>query len=763
MSYTDIITARRRCLQAIRKFEISKQNSKRKQEGEKEMLSEYSSFQLLLRKIFPFLGKEHDYGASNWYENIFVDGTRQNSFCNILLFFAMTQVIGLFILTITLLKYAIFPQRAGVLIGITVQVITSFAIWCKHIRCIILLSMPAFFTSKVRQIIVVFIILWTFQSSAMNITSNLQTMAEGVSCVQNRVISTVNEVFGNANDALGQQTIDEVIEIVKTLLSPMETFKKNIAGLLDMVKKVTNLFTGQSSLFKAVEDVCDQTAAGPEARCRRFVNESITDCQTIMWDPLCYPINILYTSCNALAMAVSRCNFPASVMTFVKSGVNSIINSATNETISNIKDNGKFSIFGEMSEMAMEALQGQTMVRDFGLNFTNEYKPDFQSQVDLGKVQEIIKKEFEAFVWFSQKLELFLNSGLYFLIFEGFAWSTWYLFKFLISEKKDNHYIGEAFIKYDVQREIQGMSCLLPLLPKEKLQYIRFYQKKMVKDERRWTYYRIAMTLFGGVVPFFIITIDITLYNCFEMIFHFLTDDTFFEFPSLYKFKIGGNGMFANLINKILAIFEPLSEATQKKDNMWTRCMTEPSPPDYFLFERMFYLFLFGLLLCPMESYFKRFRHVVAESFFKNRRKARLIWLYNEILENRRNSIQQGMVASRGMDQQMKLIKDHKGAGPKRNLVNRALPVLSKDTYACTKCARGDLRISDGHNTRICVNCHAVYCVDCYTIRKRCIDCNYTLQIMSSKIEFYMDSSGDESENSVSSLSTSSVSDQANL
>lgn len=44
-------------------------------------------------------------------------------------------------------------------------------------------------------------------------------------------------------------------------------------------------------------------------------------------------------------------------------------------------------------------------------------------------------------------------------------------------------------------------------------------------------------------------------------------------------------------------------------------------------------------------------------------------------------------------------------------------------------------------NARICVNCKGLYCVDCYTIRKKCLDCTFPLQIIAENVEFYVDSS----------------------
>uniref|UniRef100_A0A0K0EFD1 DC_STAMP domain-containing protein n=1 Tax=Strongyloides stercoralis TaxID=6248 RepID=A0A0K0EFD1_STRER len=758
MSYIELLRARKGVQKALYKFLVYKENAKRKYEGRDDLISEHSKFKIFLRTIFPFIRSEKGYKAETFYQRIYEEGTRENSIAKVLISFLFLQVIGLLMYSITAFKYAIFPQKAGVYIGLIIQIIICFNIFSKFSRCVIMLSIPSLLTSKIRQIIMLLLILWAFQNCAMNVTRNFQQTAEGMSCVQNRIVSVVKEVMGSIKILLGDKMIEDVVEIIKQILNPMETFKKNIGGLSNIITKMTNFFSDESFILKKAQDLCDESIVGSEAKCRKFVDESIEDCEKKYWKVFCYPIKALYGSCSFISVIVSHCNMPTKIVQYVNSGVNNMITSATNKTIKSLQKNGKIKILGEVSDDAIRSLSSGHLIKDFGLEFAANHDSNHKNDVDLISLQEMIKKEFEFFVKLLYYIEVFLNSAIYFVVFEGLLWSTIYLYKFLTREKHDNHYIGERFIEMDIQREIQGMSCILPLLDREKITYIRSYQRKLTKTERRWTYFRIALTIFGGIVPFFLVAMDIIVYNSFEMVYHFLVDDTFFEFPSLYKFKVSGNGMFAGLLNKILDIFEPISDATKKKDNMWTQCLTEPNPPNYELFEKMLYLYLFCFILCPAECYFKRLRHVIASSYYPSRIQPRLLFLYNEILEKRRCSIQQGLMATRQMDQQMKLIKDHKGRGKKKNLINKALPSLTKDSYCCTKCSRGDLKISDEFNTRICVNCHSVYCIDCYTIRKRCIDCNYTLQVMTHQIEFYYDSSGDDTSTSSSSTSSSSSS-----
>ena len=48
--------------------------------------------------------------------------------------------------------------------------------------------------------------------------------------------------------------------------------------------------------------------------------------------------------------------------------------------------------------------------------------------------------------------------------------------------------------------------------------------------------------------------------------------------------------------------------------------------------------------------------------------------------------------------------------------------------------------------TRICINCNVLYCVDCFSVSKQCHQCGWPIQRVIEEVEFYVDSSGSESE-----------------
>lgn len=65
-------------------------------------------------------------------------------------------------------------------------------------------------------------------------------------------------------------------------------------------------------------------------------------------------------------------------------------------------------------------------------------------------------------------------------------------------------------------------------------------------------------------------------------------------------FQISGEGFAANLMKKILQIFNPITRGSDV-DDRWRKCFSEPNPPDYLLFQLMLFLYILSILMCFVQ------------------------------------------------------------------------------------------------------------------------------------------------------------------
>lgn len=146
--------------------------------------------------------------------------------------------------------------------------------------------------------------------------------------------------------------------------------------------------------------------------------------------------------------------------------------------------------------------------------------------------------------------------------------------------------------------------------------------------------------------------------------------------------------------------------------------------------------------------------------------------MYKEILEKRKNILNQTLKLAAEKVERLRIKKATKGKKEsnenlkeqenQEELEVNLLPETK--TKQCVRCGRIDLKLTNSRlvfvkkkllqlcffylssNTRICVNCKTLYCVDCFSIRKKCLDCKWPLQQVAKETEFYVDSSCSDSE-----------------
>ncbi|KAL3998063.1 DC-STAMP-like family protein [Acanthocheilonema viteae] len=319
-----------------------------------------------------------------------------------------------------------------------------------------------------------------------------------------------------------------------------------------------------------------------------------------------------------------------------------------------------------------------------------------------------------------------------------------YVVKYKQKEKTDNVYITEEFRNIDMIREAQGQPSLLPLLPKEREIYIEGLTLHMTSKEKMRMLFSFAITLIGGFLPTFLILLDVFTYQMLYFTYSFLQSNaTRTDRLDFYNLKAAGEGFMAKLLQRILQIFHPIT-GSQHSDDDWRQCFTEPNPPDFQLIRLMMFLYFIAFLLCVVQVYVVRCRHLIAQYYWPERTKPRTLWLYNKVLEGRKNILTQLIKAAKEKEFKEQLVEDEiSGQG---NLVNRGLTVLSADQYRCLRCFRPDLSIADASNSRICPNCNSLYCTDCYAVKKKCLECGASLQAVLNETEFYIDSSCEEDE-----------------
>lgn len=148
------------------------------------------------------------------------------------------------------------------------------------------------------------------------------------------------------------------------------------------------------------------------------------------------------------------------------------------------------------------------------------------------------------------------------------------------------------------------------------------------------------------------------------------------------QFEVNGNGILADMCQGIANSFNSL---TKVKTIDTVPCLPNASEPNYMMYEKIVTILGIIWILLLFEPYGLRIRQKILECYYPQRAEERAIWLYNEIISERRLFVH---IARRKARQ--RFLKDKAGAQgyyskPYRVWI-RLVKCLALIKYRCSLC-----------------------------------------------------------------------------
>ncbi|MCP9261158.1 BMA-SPE-42, isoform b [Dirofilaria immitis] len=690
--------------QKLKELHFIAENCRRSVTGEERLVDEREKFWMKCGHLFPPL-----YPNPKPIPKMLMNGCsptvpEKTIYCALHLVFSS---VNLLVCSSSFLLPSNIPSSpVGVYVSIVVQFILGLMIPFPSFRAVVLITAIKLVTSR--------LLLHHSHIPATNTTRNLQMLAESVACVSDSAIQIGNQLAAEINMQTNKLSLSGLKEQSRFFIKHLKNFRNIMRKLQNIIVKFGKQTKDYLVQLLKVKEYCQRFFIAPYYFCIRIFDESAQYCDRFtLYRGLqtCKFVKDMRTICDAARFSEIVCVIPEKIKESLKS---------------------------ERSR------SGKKSWEELGISINHTIERNRTKTFRLGRMKEELEGILNQFKVFVDILSITIKFIVPNLIIVTLLMAALYVVKYKQKEKADNVYITEEFRNVDMMQEAQGQPSLLPLLPKEREIYIEGFTLRMTSKEKMRMLFAFAITLIGGFLP---------------------------------TVLAAGEGFMAKLLQRILLIFHPIT-GSQYSDDDWRQCFMEPNPPDFQLIRLMIFLYLIALLLCViqfdmleirqkvivlesmplifhdrilvgttvgtiatnwinnihMKVYVVRFRRLIVQYYWPERIKPRALWLYNQILESRKNVLTQLVKAAK---------EKISGRG---NLVNRGLTVLGADQYRCTRCFRSDLSIADASNSRICANCNNLYCTDCYAVKKKCLECGASLQAILNETEFYVDSSCEEDE-----------------
>ncbi|KAL1513928.1 hypothetical protein ABEB36_003266 [Hypothenemus hampei] len=657
--------------------------------------------------------------TSCWYRNCYElkhEGSYKNYFFKSFIGFFSGVLLTYFLYFVFIFQLNVQITSATIICAFLGCILTIGLAFSSNIRCIVLLTLPQFFSKRGRQALMAYAFILALTGPAQNTLNNLGILNESLACGQEQlkqavkqIIDVIKKPFMAIKEAI-KKVIRTVKEIVKKIKEILLKIKRIVMAIVRVIKSVFE-FLGK------MINICNKELGTPFERCTRVFENAIADCNA--------KLGPLFNWLCSLAYIVKAVCYIVKIFDYICMIVDFISNSIVGVIIRKIK------IF-------VRHIKTMFYVR---IRFAHSFKYKTVASKSVTEIAKEIVKEVKAR---SQGIVAFFNfmtsaSMLFFtyLIFQV----IFYRFKYLTSEKFDNIYITKNFRKIDQRRAKTGKETVLPLTKSEQQTYVPIASAKLVRSERRSLSKNITKLATASVKLGTHMAADYSLYWVLNLISHHARYQSKVQAPNFPVAHITGEGFLAKLLRSIVNAFQPVGI---KLEIDTVPCLPIPIPPDFDRYIQIGITIAICWILTVFEPYGLRLRNAIMGYYYPLRAKQRTIWLYNHILRSRVSFL---LLARRKLRKKFGL----KGQG---------------DEISCKQLLRTKLRICFGRNLEksclLCAEifkeseksrfikcstpgCPGLFCLECFeSLKNICPVCLSPIEYGDIEDE-EKDSSGDES------------------
>ncbi|XP_023246620.1 uncharacterized protein LOC106643472 [Copidosoma floridanum] len=483
-----------------------------------------------------------------------------------------------------------------------------------YVRCIILLFLPQFFSKRGRQALMAYAFILTLAGPARNTLHNLGALSESLACVQEQLkdaVRSVIELVKHPFYALRQS----LVQIVRSIKAVARKIRRMLVATKRLVMSILQVIESAFEWLASVVSLCNKEFGTPYERCQAMFQRALEDCRWRLGDnfgKMCVVTGAARVVCLPLKPLDVICGL-----------------------VSYVSD----AIVAEVKQKLRAFSRGMRAMFFVRIRFKHEYHMETNKSRNLGEISAEISSEIKSRT--RRFLGIFGWAGLLacFFFFFLVLRVIHYRYKWLTSDRFDNHYLTGHMRDIDLRRARQDKETLFPLNWRERAKYIKPTSILLARSERTRLAKSAVFLALACVKLAVYLAIDYCLFWTLDTIrYHgkmslLRPRERQRQAFAASSVQVKGTGFLAELFRGIAGAFSPYGRAnTQVEDSA---CLPEPRPPDYDGYARIATVALLCWVMAFFEPYGLRLRHAVLSQYYPDRAKQRAVWLYNRILRSR--------------------------------------------------------------------------------------------------------------------------------
>ncbi|XP_023019209.2 DC-STAMP domain-containing protein 2 [Leptinotarsa decemlineata] len=477
----------------------------------------------------------------------------------------------------------------------------------SKIRCIVLLTLPHFFSEKGRQALLAYALILVISGPAKNTLNNMGILNESLACGQEQLKSAVRQIidvikkpFYALRDAI-KKVVETVKKVVKKIKEILLKIKRIIMGIIKVIKAVFQF------LAKIIS-ICNKELGTPFERCSRVFENAIADCNAKLGSLFSWMCSITYIV-KSVCYIVKPFDLVCLIVDFINDSIIGVVVRKVKGFVRHIRT--------------------MFYVR---IKFSHSFHFETNSSKSVVEISREIVQEIKDRTKTVTAVFHFLTSAAMLFFIFMIVRVTYYRYKFLTTNSFDNKFITKDFHEIDMRRVKLNKETVLPLNDREAKVYVKIGSSKLAEKEKKILKKAITKLAVINAKAAIYIGIDYALFWILNLIKYYGRFQSKVQAPNIPTPHISGNGLLADLLKSIVKAFQPLGIQLEIDT---VPCLPTPIPPDYDRYVQIATLLVLCWVLTLLEPYGLRLRNVVMSYYHPTRAKQRSIWLYNHILRSR--------------------------------------------------------------------------------------------------------------------------------
>uniref|UniRef100_A0A1I7XKX6 DC_STAMP domain-containing protein n=1 Tax=Heterorhabditis bacteriophora TaxID=37862 RepID=A0A1I7XKX6_HETBA len=442
---------------------------------------------------------------------------RENALARLFRNIILLELFGIIMYTVMAMKYAKNPGQAGTFMSIVVHFFLSVMFVFPAVMKYFMIAVHRMMSTNVRALLLLIIMSLAFEVPAMNAVNNIHKVAEGVACIQDDVLDSVNAINGFAADK-GRASVDLVSGMIAKLAAPMNWFKNTLRKLDHNVTRLAEMIKGT---WKSLSNLTNK-------------------CKSFMMTPYA-------TVCAIGKKAADEaiCNFPSVTKWALKDGAFFIFKESWRKVFQAVElalffHIKGFEYFGGKASGTMR--KGFSHLKD--LRTIHIHMKTSGGEPNTDEMKQI-KKNLSAslssiIAAYQQTIQLIITiihwTFIPLTLFWPFLSTALFVYRFNYREEFENFYLTEEFDKIDLDMALRGRSKVLPLSKAEQAVYTLRKAWRMTSSEKNRYRMALVMTILMVATPFTFVLMDYSIYKVLTNVFLFM-NMTQVEFPAHYEMK----------------------------------------------------------------------------------------------------------------------------------------------------------------------------------------------------------------------------------